>query len=135
MPDELLGRWMLQRAVADHRSGSTGSATGVAEFVVDQAGVACEETGDLYWAGQRRHFRRGLLLRPEPGEGWWVQFPDGRRFHPWTEGNFSHFCGADRYAGRLSRPRGGWQLRWAVLGPLKDYVMVTDYRRLPTDSR
>lgn len=139
----LPGLWRFSRAVV-HGDGAVFQAIGEARFepwsreVV--AGAAEREVAPpLRWRerGELRQrdgeyassFERELRLVPR-GDSWWVQFADGRDFHPVQDGAFLHECGRDTYSGNLElRADGSFQLTWTVRGPEKSYRMVTKYRR------
>ena len=89
------------------------------------------ESGELreHGGGYATSFERELRLVPR-GDTWWVQFADGRDFHPVLHGDFLHECGRDTYSGNLEiRPDSSFRLTWHVSGPAKRYHMVTEYRR------
>jgi hypothetical protein len=65
------------------------------------------------------------------GAGIEVLFDDGRPFHRIDDSaEAAHWCDPDQYDvtyefGRWPK----WSSRWRVLGPRKDYVMVSNYSR------
>jgi hypothetical protein len=66
-------------------------------------------------------------------DGWLVEFPDGRPFHPLVlDEPVEHACGNDRYDGeyRLTDP-DTLEVRWRVTGPEKDLEIEATYRRSP----
>lgn len=143
----LPGLWRFSRAVV-HGDGTVFQAIGEARFEPwSREGVAAGATPGarvgistpLRWRekGELRQrdgeyassFERELRLVPR-GDSWWVQFADGRDFHPVQDGAFLHECGRDTYSGNLDlRADGSFQLTWTVRGPEKSYRMVTEYRR------
>lgn len=148
-PVRLLGRWVLSRTIHDHRSDTVGLATGRADFTAQDDRVDWTEHGRLQMDGHDGPFRRRLQLvvdlgsadpdpdpdatvtdRPDDHDRHWtVLFEDGRPLHPWRAGPMSHRCDPDLYEGEIILGSCGWTLRWSVLGPHKDYTMISEYRR------
>ena len=63
-----------------------------------------------------------------------VCFEDGRFFHqvPPEGGQAAHWCDPDQYEVSYDfRAWPDWQTRWRVVGPRKDYAMVSWYRKVP----
>ena len=128
-PGDFAGRWRLDRAV----TGTPGPARfcGLAEIVPDGAGAVYREAGVLTLAG-RQDFRaeRAYLWRPAPA-GIAVLFDDGRPFHEIrlrarSAVEAEHRCAADLY--RVSYDFAAWPVWravWQVMGPRKDYRMVS----------
>lgn len=63
-----------------------------------------------------------------------VRFSDGGLFHELDlrdgEWRMLHHCGDDRYDGWVRAcGNDAWQLTWRVLGPHKNLLIVSDYRR------
>jgi hypothetical protein len=129
-PQELVGRWVLRRRVADRVAGQQGTVRGQLVVVADGGGLRWEERGTLRWAGVDHPVHRTYLLR-ERADGWWVEFEDGRPFHPWRPGvAVAHPCRADVYTGLVSVD-GAARVRtlWDVRGPGKDQRLVTRLTR------
>lgn len=64
-----------------------------------------------------------------------VFFEDGRFFHqvPRTGGATEHWCAPDMYRVRYRFARWPeWETVWRVIGPRKDYAMITRYTRADT---
>lgn len=132
---ELAGRWSLARRVADRRTGQQGTVRGSLVIAADDDGLRWEERGTLTWAGADHPVRRVYLLR-ERGDGWWVEFEDGREFHPWRPGAVvSHPCRADVYSGLIDVDGDRIRTCWDVRGPGKEQRLVTRlYRSAAIDS-
>jgi hypothetical protein len=133
--DDLIGRWVLVRRVADRSTGRQGTVSGELTVAADHAGLRWEESGTLVWGGVGRPVRRTYLLR-ERGDGWWVEFADGRPFHPWRPGvAVTHPCRADVYTGLVTVDGDRIRTVWDVRGPGKEQRLVTRlYRSAAIDS-
>ncbi|HEY6748371.1 MAG TPA: DUF6314 family protein [Mycobacteriales bacterium] len=131
-PRDLVGRWALARRVADRVAGRQGTVSGLLTVSADGAGLRWDERGTLRWAGVERPVTRTYLLR-ERADGWWVDFPDGRPFHPWRPGApVTHPCRADVYSGLVRVDGDRIRTVWDVRGPAKDQRLVTRLYRDPT---
>jgi hypothetical protein len=130
----LSGRWAVRRLLY---SDVDGEFTGVATFEACDAGLAWDERGRLRLGSHEGPAGRRLLVVRD-GDGWAVEFADGRPFHPldltgaWVE----HRCGDDVYRGsyRLLGP-GALEVRWIVSGPGKEQRIDSSYRRLTSRCR
>jgi hypothetical protein len=128
---ELIGRWSLARRVADRRAGRQGTVRGELVIAPDGPGLRWDERGTLTWAGVDHPVSRRYRLR-EHDDGWWVEFADGRPFHPWRPGApVTHRCRADVYSGLITADTGRIRMLWDVRGPAKDQRLVTRLTRLP----
>jgi hypothetical protein len=128
--DELIGRWSLARRVADRLTGRQGTARGELVIAPDGPGLRWQEQGTLTWAEADRPVSRTYLLR-EHGDGWWVEFADGRPFHPWRPGTpVTHPCRADVYTGLVTVDGDRIRTLWDVRGPARDQRLVTRFARL-----
>jgi hypothetical protein len=134
-PRDLVGSWRLVRRVADRVAGQQGTVSGVLTLSGDADGLRWEESGVLRWAGGEHPVTRTYLLR-ERGDGWWVQFEDGRDFHPWRPGAVvTHPCRADVYRGLVRVDGARIRTCWDVRGPGKEQRLVTRlYRSAAIDS-
>jgi uncharacterized protein DUF6314 len=132
---ELVGRWSLARRVADRCAGRQGTVRGELVIAADGAGLRWEERGVLRWGGVEYPVSRAYLLR-ERGDGWWVEFVDGRPFHPWRPGvAVTHPCRADVYTGLVTVDGDRVRTLWDVRGPAKAQRLVTRlYRSAAIDS-
>lgn len=133
-PLALIGSWSLSRVVTDRLTPSSGAADGVLQIRQDGSGLSWEETGRLRVGRHHGSFSRTYRLAGT-AEGWWVQFADGRPFHPWVLGEeLRHDCRADRYIGRIQLAEVDRRLvmttDWAVTGPHKDQRISTVFRRM-----
>lgn len=136
--DFLRGTWRVQRRVADHAAGRSGTFDGVARFEAldDPAGghgrpaLAYLEQGELRFGGHRGPASRSLIYRGRADGTADVCFADGREFYRLDPRSGSwqgrHECGLDHYAvaGRLLGS-GMFEERWQVRGPAKDYEITT----------
>ncbi|HST64119.1 MAG TPA: DUF6314 family protein [Mycobacteriales bacterium] len=134
-PADLVGRWRLVRRVADRAAGAQGTVTGLLTVSADGAGFRWDEHGTLVWAGVEHPVSRTYLLRERAG-GWWVDFEDGRSFHPWRPGApVTHPCRADVYSGLITVDADRIRTVWDVRGPGKHQRLVTRlYRSAAIDS-
>ncbi|HEU5036276.1 MAG TPA: DUF6314 family protein [Nocardioides sp.] len=132
-PLDLLGTWELRRVVDDHRNGERRDVRGTATLELETPDrVRWDEEGTMTWAGHAVPVSRTLFV-VRSGEAWWVEFEDGRPFHPWAVGErVRHDCAPDLYTGliRLDQdpvedPVERWTVEWRATGPEKDYVMTT----------
>jgi hypothetical protein len=112
--------------MTDRHTGRIGCFHGVLTITDSLDWV---EEGTLTWGEHRGPATRNLLLRKET-DGWWVQFADGRPFHPWRIGEpVEHPCGADRYRGLIGADGDRMRIRWDVRGPYKDLRIDSRLRR------
>jgi Family of unknown function (DUF6314) len=128
-PWDLIGRWTLARRVADRLTGQQGTVRGTLSISSDGDGLRWDESGVLAWGGQEHPVARAYLLR-ERGDGWWVEFVDGREFHPWRPGvAVTHPCRADVYTGLVTVDGPRMRTCWDVRGPGKEQRLVTRFYR------
>jgi hypothetical protein len=118
--------------MVDVRDGLEGEFGGVATFDAVDHGLSWEEHGRLRLG--RYDGPAGRRLRVvRTGDGWAVEFADGRPFHPLdlTGAPVLHVCGEDRYRGvyRLVAP-GRLEVAWSVTGPSKEQRIDASYERL-----
>ena len=124
------GEWQITRRIEDALSGQEGQFAGAASFVRDGSGLQYSEKGLLTLGGASMEAERVYLWRAL-GAGIEVLFDDGRPFHRIDDSaEAAHWCDPDQYDvtyefGRWPK----WSSRWRVLGPRKDYVMVSNYSR------
>ena len=130
------GRWSLTRVVKDEHGGAEGHLSGVAIFTRDGADhLIYEESGTLSYANQppMAATRRYIWVAVE--EGIEVLFEDGRAFHVIESGrsmpDANHHCDPDLYHVSYDFSRWpAWSSTWRVVGPRKDYRMVSEFARL-----
>jgi Family of unknown function (DUF6314) len=129
--DFLRGRWQIERRIADHAAGSSGTFDGMARFeALGVAALTYHEHGELQFGGHRGPASRSLIYRRRPDGTADVCFADGREFYRLDprSGRWQgqHECGRDLYtvAGELLGA-GKFQERWRARGPDKDYVITT----------
>lgn len=128
-PVDLLGTWELRRTVDDRRSGRRHDVRGTTTLALESADrVRWHETGTMTWDGHTVPVERTLfVVRGEAG--WWVEFADGRPFHPWAVGRrVEHPCAPDHYVGLIELTDDGWRVEWHASGPEKNYLMTTALR-------
>ena len=126
----LAGRWSVSRTV----NGDAGAFTGTAAFEPDDGALRWHETGELRLDDYVGAARRTLAIHPT-ADGWEVRFDDGRLFHPLQlrDGHceVEHLCGPDTYRGRFDvDAETAFTVRWHVVGPGRDDVIVSHYTRL-----
>jgi hypothetical protein len=129
-PLGLLGTWELGRVVDDHLAGERRDVRGTATLALESPDrVRWSEEGTMSWPGHAVPVSRTLFV-VRSGEGWFVEFEDGRPFHPWVVGErIEHPCSPDRYLGLITVGDEGWTVEWRATGPEKDYVMTTVHSR------
>ena len=130
----LAGTWGLSRAIADHRTGATGSFAGDGELRMAGRRGRYEERGRLCFGGYDGSAHRALDLIGIDGGAVDVRFTDGRPFFELCllggTCRAVHQCGADRYELRFKVRSPELLLeRWRVTGPMKDYEAETTWRR------
>jgi hypothetical protein len=129
-PPALLGDWRLERWLADRITGRSGTVSGSLTLRGEGDQIVWSEQGTLLWNGSRLPVSRSYrLLRAE--DGWWLYFPDGRPFHPWTPGQWvRHPCREDSYRGLITiTGPDQWRTRWDVEGPGKAQRIITELFR------
>jgi hypothetical protein len=131
MIDLLVGHWVITRRVVDLESGVEGRFAGEARFERDGEGLRWRERGRLRFGSYDGEAVREYRIAPA-GDGWVVQFADGRPFHPLElDGRpVEHLCGDDRYAGEYTlRSPDALDVVWHVSGPRKRQRIESAYRR------
>lgn len=128
-PRDLVGRWRLDRLVADRRAGLFGRVRGELSVQADAGGLRWVEVGQLRWDARILTVSRTLLMR-RSGDGWWMTFADGRPFHPWLPGRqVRHDCLADVYLGVIDARPDRIRTVWDVNGPATSQRLVTRFAR------
>ncbi len=133
------GKWRLSRAIEDKLTGLQGTLEGEATFRPRSDGALdYEETGALSYGDQAPVLASRRYIWATDGQGIAVSFEDGRPFHRieldrlMPEAN--HHCEPDLYnvSYDLTKWRGKkteWRSIWRVVGPKKNYRMLSHYRR------
>ncbi len=127
------GHWRIERRIDDLRAGAEGRLSGEAWFRPVPGGLDYAETGILtLGTAPPMTASRAYRWREGAGEMIEVRFQDGRFFHRFQADDptpaAEHSCDPDRYAVRYDFRRWPeWRTEWRVVGPRKDYAMVTDY--------
>lgn len=128
------GRWQVRREIEDARAGTAARFEGEAVLTPDDAGLVYEESGTLILPGQVPMAATRRYLWQAVGADIALFFEDGRPFHviaPEAQPEDHHDCPPDSYDVRYDfRSWPVWVARWRVTGPRKDYVSVTEYRRV-----
>lgn len=130
----LTGSWTLERAIDDHRAGTTGSFEGDGEVRAAGRRGRYEEHGQFRLGSYHASAHRALDLVGDDDGGVALHFLDGR---PFIDLNLAHGtwramhqCSPDLY--ELEFEVGSSDLlveRWRVTGPAKDYEARTTWRR------
>ncbi|WP_184008500.1 DUF6314 family protein [Rubricella aquisinus] len=136
------GRWRVHRDITDFASRWTGKFEGEAVFAPAQGEdtLLYREEGKLTFAGLRSATAtRDYVWRFPAEDRVEVFFADGRPFHSFDPGQkdteADHLCAADLYQVRyVFEADEAWRAEWRVEGPMKDYRMVTFYRRFATEE-
>ncbi|MDX8151685.1 DUF6314 family protein [Patulibacter brassicae] len=150
LPAFLLGAWTIEREIDDRLAGRRGTLRGTATFRPRGARLEWLERGTLRIGDLETAATRRLWIvpadedvgRPSPAGAppsravgrWEVRFEDGRPFHPLDlrDGGCAvdHPCRADHYAGSYAvLDRDAFRARWRVVGPRKDQLISSLYRR------
>ena len=124
------GEWLVSRRIEDSLNGQDGRFEGVAVFEREDLGLRYQERGMLTLGGAAMQAERVYLWR-ESGDGIDVFFDDGRAFHRIDDSSeAAHWCDPDQYDVAYDFSTWPeWSSRWAVSGPRKNYVMISDYCR------
>ncbi|WP_350459670.1 DUF6314 family protein [Amaricoccus sp.] len=127
------GLWRIERRIDDLRAGAEGAFRGEARFRPASGGLDYAETGTLrLGTAPPLTASRSYFWREGVGDMIEVRFQDGRFFHRFAADDptpsAEHSCDPDQYAVRYDFRRWpNWRAEWRVVGPRKDYAMVTDY--------
>jgi hypothetical protein len=133
----LVGSWTVDRLVVDRARAMTGRLKGQARFTPSAGRLLYKERGILTFGEHRGPAEQSYVYEfPESDARASVRFRDGRTFHglDLTEGEdcVSHACGSDLYEGLFTALSSTeWRSGWTVIGPRKDYDLVTVFTRLP----
>lgn len=132
--DYLTGTWALDRTLADHRTGATGSFAGDGEVRTTGRRGRYQERGRLRFGGYDGGAHRALDLIATDAGAAAVHFTDGRPFFELGLRSGAcravHQCGPDRYELQFEVDSPDLLVeRWRVTGPQKDYEARTTWRR------
>jgi hypothetical protein len=125
------GQWQMVRIIENVPEGVIGEFWGECSFAPDGQGLTCGENGVLRFRGADYHSGRVSLWRFPRQSHIEVRYEDGQPFHDFDAGQpeATHVCGDDHYRVSYDFGEDTWVSRWQVVGPKKDYVMTTRYRR------
>ncbi len=132
---EFQGKWTLSRVITDRRANAEGVLSGAASFTPDEPGrMIYEESGTLSYARQPPMAATRRYIWTETEEGIEVTFETGKSFHTIMLDRLMpdaiHLCDPDLYNVSYDFTRWPkWSSTWSVVGPRKDYKMVSDYLR------
>ena len=136
VPAFLRGTWVVNRDIADSRSGATGEFQGTAEFTPDGNSWSWVEAGELHWASQTHPAGRRLLVAVRPDVPCIVDvaFDNGKFFYradlSTGSDTFVHGCAPDTYYGFWTVDSADrFRLTWDVEGPAKRITIASSYRR------
>lgn len=130
------GRWTVSRRISDQRNDEEGQLSGVATFREDGPDrLLYEESGTLIYAKQPPMTATRHYIWQTADQGIEVLFEDGRAFHVIEHGrsmpDAEHLCQPDFYHVSYDFTRWpDWSTTWRVVGPRKDYRMVSHYARI-----
>jgi hypothetical protein len=136
---EFEGDWVLSRTIEDRLGQGDGRLDGQAQFLPrPDGGLDYVESGQLSLEGKpaMAATRRYIWQPAETGIA--VSFEDGAPFHVIALDRLmpdaNHHCDPDLYHVSYDFTRWGgkakvWRAIWRVVGPRKDYRMLSEYRR------
>lgn len=139
------GEWTLHRRIVDFRARAEARFEGRARLIGDRSGpgaLTYEERGEMRVNGAALAAERRYRWRCQAQGRVEIRFDTDAPFCAFDLGRPGaapaawsadlHLCAPDRYEGRLIAlwPRQIWRWRWRVTGPVKNYLSVSDYRRL-----
>ena len=129
---DFLGEWRISRLVEDRLSGQQGRFEGQAWFRPKGAFLKYREEGQLRLGGGPAMTAVRDYVWRQDGNRIAVDYGDGRSFHDFNPADpvARHLCEPDDYRVRYDFtcwPE--WQAEWTVMGPRKDYTMISRYSR------
>ncbi|MEM9582452.1 MAG: DUF6314 family protein [Pseudomonadota bacterium] len=137
MPDleQFNGRWALTRVIKDRLTETEGRLSGQATFTAQEDGAYLYlEEGELNYGDQTPMAASRKYIWRQKEKGIAIQFEDGRDFHMIEADKLMpdamHHCDPDMYHVSYdftSWPN--WRAAWRVVGPRKDYRMMSSYAR------
>lgn len=135
--DQLEGKWQLTRSIMDRRNGMNGQLSGMAVFTnTAPHELTYVEEGELHYGQQpAMTAKRQYIWRAVEAGGVQkiaVHFEDGSPFHSIaldrSMPDDDHLCDPDYYFVSYDFSHWPkWQAEWKVLGPSKDYRMISRY--------
>lgn len=135
LADYLTGRWQLDREIVGDAGEMIGTFTGSATVAPQDDVLVFHEEGTLAFGTHSGPAERTLHYRVTGAGRAAVHFTHGGFFHgvDLRDGSCStnHPCRDDLYSGEyLVLGPDEWRLTWTVVGPAKDHVIRSDFRRL-----
>lgn len=131
----LLGSWKVDRIIIDRARALTGGLQGQAIFTPSAGGLLYQEHGTLTLGEHRGRAEHSYLYDFPEGDGQAsVRFRDGRAFYDLDlargQQRVCHACHPDLYEGLfIALSSAAWRSEWKVIGPRKDYDLLTTYTR------
>ena len=130
---DFAGKWRITREIKDH-SGGTTTFDGEANLSGCDDQMRYSESGQVTLSNNRTiQAERTYLWRKGSDGQIDVYFDDGRFFHRFSAGKpyAEHLCGDDLYKVSYDFTQWPvWRSTWRVIGPRKDYTMVSCYSPL-----
>ena len=134
---DFAGRWTLTRKIIQ-RNGDVFAFMGEAEFSWLEGSEHEESRALAYFENGEVTAPNGHVMPAERRYFWQqlqtglfeVLFDDKRYFHSFsaTNPNAEHLCGDDNYVVRYDFSTWPvWRSTWKVIGPRKDYTMISKY--------
>lgn len=134
--DAFEGTWALSRVIKDSLTGAEGRLAGQAVFTAREGGgLDYLESGELNYGAQPPMAATRRYIWEPAESGIAVLFDDGRPFHVIDISKLmpdaNHHCDPDLYHVSYDFTAWpAWRAIWRVVGPKKDYRMLSEYKRL-----
>lgn len=124
----------MSRSIRDFRLGTHGGFEGRANIFARSDDLILEETGRLQFVAHEAAASQHYILTLKQTRVAQVKFADGSPFYELDLSSgapsFLHRCGNDTYHGHyLVKHRDRFYETWRVMGPRKDYCLVTRFTR------
>ncbi|MDW4548470.1 DUF6314 family protein [Defluviimonas sp. D31] len=130
---DFTGEWQVGRVIQDRLGHAEGRFEGRAFFRPVEIGLAYHEEGELRLGpGPSMTAVRDYLWRID-GERIAVDHGDGKPFHAFDPAfpEAHHLCSPDDYRVHYDFcDWPDWRAVWVVMGPRKDYTMISRYSRV-----